>query len=325
MIAIYVTSSVSGAGKTAICAGLGRYLLSSGKRVGFFKPVGSGGDAKDGDAAFMKRLLAQEESQNTIAPIATNAQGIKEAFGRASAGKDVVLVEGDQSQASLDVAAALNARVILVVDYTEELPKAIESGKRFGTRLLGIAVNKVPRSRLERMRGEVSHLTKEAGLRVIGTLPEDRSLLTLTVGEVAGLLHGEIMTGAGRSSDLIENVMLGALTVDPGPVYFARKVNKAVVVRSERPDLQLAALHTPTTCLIVTGNSGIRPIVLQRAAREDVAVVSVLDNASSVATQIDEALPGAKFSHEKKLPRLDMLMQQNFDFSAAVHELGLGS
>ena len=39
MVALYVTSLERGIGKTAVCAGLGKHLLSDGKKIGFFKPV----------------------------------------------------------------------------------------------------------------------------------------------------------------------------------------------------------------------------------------------------------------------------------------------
>lgn len=323
MVAVCVTSSASGDGKTTVCAGLGRYLLGNGKRVGFFKPVVPGGERRDGDAAFMRNLLALDGTLESLTPVFQDAESLKSAFAIVSAGKDVVLIEGEQSQTSVDLVAALDARVISVGGYSPGLQDTIDYGKRFGARLLGIVVNKVPQSRLEQVRNGVSSLSEKAGVKALGTLPEDRSLMALSVSEVVELVDGKIVSGGERSDELIENIMLGALAVDPGPVYFARKVSKAVVVKSGRPDLQMAALHTPTACLVVAGDSPISQIVLQRAARENVPVVSSPGDAASVVTRIEEALDRARFCQRKKLPRLDQIMQQHFDFAAVMRGLSL--
>ena len=66
MVALYVTSLERAAGKTAICAGLGKHLLSDGKKVGFLKPLNADGknlpvEGTDSDTAFMKHIFALEE------------------------------------------------------------------------------------------------------------------------------------------------------------------------------------------------------------------------------------------------------------------------
>ena len=62
MVALYVTSLEKGTGKTAVCAGLGKKLLSDGKKIGFFKPVIADNqnpltEGLDGDAAFIKHIF----------------------------------------------------------------------------------------------------------------------------------------------------------------------------------------------------------------------------------------------------------------------------
>ena len=73
-----------------------------------------------------------------------------------------------------------------------------------------------------------------------------------SVGELAKHLGGEIVNCPERSEELVENLMLGALSVDSGLDYFRRKTNKAVIARGDRPDLQMAALETSTKCLILS-------------------------------------------------------------------------
>ena len=338
MAALYVTSLYAGVGKTAVCAGLGKHLLGDGKKVGFFKPIVADIksppiEATDSDTAFMKHILALEEPIDSLCPV-IGEQGnltnrIKEAYTKVSTGKDVVIVEGIWRQspggklieASYQIVEALDAKVIIVEPYSEELSgvEFINKYKDFGEYLLGVVVNKVPRSRVEQVYNQFGGV----GIDVLGVLPEDRVLFGLTIGELAEHIQGEILNCAEKSAELVENFMLGAMTVDPGPDYFGRKANKAVVVRGERPDMQLAALETSTKCLVLSG--GVSPIhtVLQGAGDKGIPIILTEGDTISAVNSIELALGKTKFNQEKKLPRLVEIMEQQFDFQALYRGLGL--
>jgi hypothetical protein len=215
--------------------------------------------------------------------------------------------------------AALDARVIVVEPYSEELSKrkSIDGYKDFGPYLLGVVVNKVPRSRVKHLYNQLS------GVNILGILPEDRVLLSLTVGELAEHVQGEILNCADKSAELVENLMLGAMTVDPGPVYFGRKANKAVVVRGERPDMQLAALETSNKCLVLSG--GVSPIhtVLRRAEDKGIPIILTQGDTISVVNSIERILGKTRFNQVEKLPRLSEIMEQQFNFQTIYKGLGL--
>jgi len=334
LVALYVTSLERGSGKTTICAGLGKHLLSDGKKIGFFKPViadnkDSPIESIDSDTAFIKRLFALEEPIDLLCPVFSDesklTNRIKEAYVKVSQGKDVVIVEGvsEQSQASHGMVETLDARVIIVEGYSKELLKAIGSYKDFGRYLLGVVLNKVPRSRVEHVRGEMSTQLTKAGANILGVLPEDRALFALTIGELVERIQGELFSGAEKSVELVENLMLGAMGVDPGPQYFSRKNNKAVVVRSERSDMQLAALETSTRCLVLTGNTAPNPAVVYRAEEKNVPIILARDDITTTVTNIQDALGNARFNQENKLPKLTEIMEKHFGFQTVYKGLGL--
>lgn len=315
MVCLYVTSMEPGTGKTAVGAGLGRYLLGKGKKVGFFKPVMAGGDqpqveASRRDGLFMKQILGLDESVDSICPIIAGGE-VAKAYARVSSGKDVVITEGVYEPA---VASALEARVIAVEGY--DSAGILSHYKDLGERLLGVVVNKVPVSRLERVRDEVTAQLKGAKVRILGVLPEDRLLFTLTIGELAESIHGETLNSAEQSAELVENFMLGAMTVDPGPEYYSRKSSKAVITRGERPDMQLAALETSTRCLILCGNTPPTEAVRFRAELRKVPIILTRGDVRTTADNIEYALGKGRFNQERKLPRLAEIMQQTFDFPA---------
>jgi len=336
LVTLYLTSLERGSGKTAICAGLGKRLLSDGKKTGFFKPIIAGGknmpaESADSDAEFMKRLFALEEPVESLCPVFSDESkltgGVKEAFSKVSQGKDVVIVEGmnEQEQVSHGIAKALDARVLIVEGYSNELLGAelISAAKDFGANLLGVVLNKVPGSQVERVRSEASASFSEAGMNILGVLPEDRALFAFTIGELAEYLQGEILNSAEKSAELAENFMLGALCVDPGPVYFGRKANKVAVLRSERSDMQLAALETSTRCLVISGETPPIPSVLNQAEDKKIPIILAKENVSAIVANIEDALAKTRFNQENKLPRLTEIMEQHFDFQTVYKELGL--
>ncbi len=114
---------------------------------------------------------------------------------------------------------------------------------------------------------------------------EDRKSSAISIGELAEYAKGEILNCSEQSGELVENLMVGAMCVDPAPLYFNIKTNKAVITRGDRADIQLGALDTPTKCLILT--SGIKPIpsVMQRA--DEVLVPIILVTKDTPATLVD--------------------------------------
>lgn len=310
MVCWYVASAEAGAGKTTLCAGLGRYWLGKGRKVGFFRPSG-GADEPDG--MFMKRVLGLDEAVADICPVIDNEVGaVKEAYDRIASGKDVVITEGGLEP---ELIRALGARVIAVEAYSDKLPvKSVEAYKELGESLLGVVINKVPAKRLERVRAEVTELLEGTGIAVLALLPEDRVLLAPSVGELAAWLEGEILSSGERSNELVESLMVGALTVDAGPLYYGLKDNKAVVVRTERPDMQLAALETSTRCLVLCGGTAPTHAVLYEAEKKGAPVIQAPCDVSGAVSAIEEALGRSRFGQAGKLPRLAELMERYFDF-----------
>ncbi len=334
MVSLYVISSEK-AGKTAICAGVGKQLLRDGKKVGFFKPIIADAqkvpvEGTDSDAVFIKDVFALEEPVDYLCPVISDqdklVNSVKEAFAKVSQGKDVVIVEGvgEGSQASYGIVEALDARVIIVEGYSKDLPKVKNSYKDFGEHLLGVILNKVPRSRLEYVRDELSAQFGEAGVNILGVLPEDRVLFTLTVGELADHIQGEILNSTEKSVELVENFMLGAMCVDSGPEYFGRKANKAVVVRSDRPDMQLAALETSIRCLVLSGNTVPIPAVSYGAGDKEIPIISTKEDTIAIVASVEDTLGKTRFNQEKKLPKLTEIMEQHFNFQALNQGLSLG-
>jgi BioD-like phosphotransacetylase family protein len=349
VVALYITSTES-AGKTALCAGIGRKLLDRRLKVGFMEPVHlieSGHTDGCEDAAFIKDSLRLAESEELICPLRlsqhelwrnltedpTNfSQNLKQAYRKISRDKDVVVMKGlsdigvdkVSTLACYTVADALEAGLVIVIHYSPgfDVSKIVQISKKV-KHLVGVIINLVPRSKIETAGHQLSASFNKAGIKVLGILPEVRSLLGLSTGDLAQVLGGEILTSPEKTDEIVENVMVGAMTVDSGVMYFNRKENKAVVVRGERADMQLAALETPTKCLIVTDNVKPLPFVIVRAQEKHVPIIMVKQDVFGAIAGIEEALTKASFRSRRELEMFGEVLDSCFDFETLYSELGL--
>ena len=134
-------------------------------------------------------------------------------------------------------------------------------------------------------------------------MPEDRALLGVTVGQIVAHLDGELLLNADKENQLVDNVMIGGMVLDWAVHYFGQSETKVVIVRGDRPDIQIAALHTPTRCLVLTG--GHRPLqyITHEASEEEVPLVVVqsntLDTAKIIETLFEMATvhPPVSYTH----------------------------
>ncbi|MFQ5827279.1 MAG: DRTGG domain-containing protein [Dehalococcoidia bacterium] len=342
MVALYIASLEEAAGRTALCLGIAQRLLETGKRVGFLKPVlvdheppASG--AGDEDTVFLKKALNLKGPDGaplslTLKELEKALAGedkgfdkkLKDALSSASSGKDVVILEGlsGQVQASAEIARRLGAKSLLVARYKRGLAEELAiATQKFDSALLGVVINAVPANRME-----AASALATGGIKLLGIIPQDRRLLAMTVGELAQYLGGQILNGDGGLDELVENLMVGALCLDPAPLYLNRRANKAVITRSGRSDVQLAALETPTRCLVLTGDTDQPNLqVMIQAEEKGVPIIQVEPDTLDILTSLEGALSQVRFRQEKKMGRLQELMHEHFDFEALSRGLGLAS
>lgn len=303
---LYIVSAEEAAGKTAICAGIAVNLLNAGKKVGYLKPQAAEKGESDGDISFMRKVLGLSDLFK--APDLITGQEF--VLVEAALGKKV----GDAvSQATYVATKEMKARTIAVEAYSEKPSNYAKIYQGFGESFLGVVINKVPQSRVKRVKEEAATRSRETGIKLLGVIPENRALLAITVGELAENIRGKILNNAEKSGELVENYMLGALIVDSGLDYFGRKGDKAAVIRQDRPDMQLAALETSTSCLVLSGSTPPIFSVLNKAESKGVPIITTESPVPDIVMSIENALMNTRLRQEKKLVKLAELVKQNLD------------
>jgi len=355
MKALYISSIETFSGKTAVCLALGKYLQSKGHKVGYLKPVSTqpwqtGAELADEDAGFVKTVLGLEEPAAELAPVIIThemlvetlkgeskrdlAQEVKTAFDKAARGKDVLLLEGGSSLRegysvylpTPEIAGMLGAQAVVVVKYRgprRVMDDALTARFRLGDVLLGIIINNVPQEAMDFVENVAQPNLESRDIPVFGVLPQEKSLAAISVGELVETLGAEVLTGEDKSEELVETLTVGAMSADSALKRFRRQQNKAVITGGDRTDIQLAALETSTTCLILTGNLHPSPLVLQLANDVGVAVLLVPGSTMETVEAIEEVFGKTRLGFEAKFSRFRALMDEHVDFERIREMAGL--
>ncbi len=351
MATLYVASTETFVGKSAICAALLDQFRQRGHTVGYMKPVSvsvtqTEDGAIDADAQLMRELFDLQVDAKYVAPVLATTglleqvlrgdaprfrDTLLEAYKQVGAGNALVVLEGANTWAegallglSADqVSDILDSPVLLVNRYrnTASVDIIMAVQRYLGDRLLGVVLNQVFDSQMDYVKQTVVPFLENAKIPVFGIIPRDTQIEAPTVADVVEQIDAEVV-GQGDHSRLVENLSVGAMSADAALTFFRRKPNKAVVTGGDRGDLQLAALETSTSCLILTGNLRPAPAILDRAQQRNVAVVMTPNDTLTTVHQLEGIMGQVRFSSAKR-ERFNQLAGQNIDIDRLSQVLNL--
>src|SRR5581483_2115541 len=144
---------------------------------------------------------------------------------------------------------------------------------------------------------------QEAGVRLLGLLPEDRLLASPTLAEVVGAVEARTVQAAGQEQRVLDRIFISSMSADPNQGYVARLNPTALVVRSDKPDQQLAALYAGVPSLIISGTVPILPYVLERAEEDGTPLLLTALNTADVVRRIEQLYGRSRFAGAEKVQR----------------------
>jgi len=356
MKALYVTSIQTFSGKTAVCLALGRKLQKNGHRVGYFKPLSAQpwepvpGRTMDEDADFVRQALGLTESSQELVGATLTLSLLREtlcaspsnelmarvqaAYQRLAADKDILLLEGGASLREgvciglgpAQVAETLDVPALVVVRFRNEMSlvdDCLVADLRLGQRLAGILVNAVPNRAQEFVNDIVRPCLEKRGVPVLGVFPAKEELQAISVGELAEVLKAEFLTMPEKKDVLIENMIVGAMSVEQALPRLRRVPgSKAVITGGDRADIQLVALETATSCLILTGHLRPMPEVLRRAEEAGVPILLVRENTLETVEAIDRVFGKTRLGQSEKLEQFEALLEKHLDMDRLCQRAG---
>lgn len=320
MSVLLVASHQPGAGKTAIAAGLATLMSRSGANASACKPISPAGRT-DPDAfyfaASLRGGIAVSPTEDDVGLDAA-ASAVRSLTGIS----DHVVVEvanpaigsGVASPIVSGLAQRLSARVVAVFGYEPEISSVNVSSAvaTLGSQLAGVIINQTPRYRIQRASAVLSELST-AGVPVIGALPEDRTMLSLSLDQLESSLGGTWELEPADGDVWIDRFLIGGNIMDSGAGYFGRYGHQAVITRVERPDIQLASLMQDTRCLVLTGGSRPTEYIRVEAAKRNVPVLLVESGTVAVADAVGGLMSGVVPYAGHKAERMADLLQEQVD------------
>lgn len=279
VVRTFVTSTLPGDGKSVVAAGLAAAIRASGATVRLARA--DDGESAERDAAQLARLGGvRSDGQPALEDLPADT--------------DELVVE-----AALETVAASRAdgdRVVLVARAGEAddatLQRAISE-----LRPDGVVVNAV------REHGESAARTRvEAlGVRLLGTLPQDRHLAAPTVRSIAAAVDGELSGDDDLFDEASRDLVVGPVSAHEGMDYFRKYPDKTVVSRHDRVDIALGALDYEPLCLVLAGGAPTLPYVAQRAERESFALIVTALATPDVVNTVGPLYGADRFSGARKL------------------------
>ena len=319
MSVLLVGSDSRGAGKSAATLGLAAIFRGDGRSVTAFQPFAA--DGADGDdAATLGRLghpcpSGWPREAGDGGPSDADIAALK--AQASSDGADVTLLEmpSGHPDCVARVADALDAKALVVVASRRgmrgsELSKWSDA---LGDRLAGALVNGVPAYQGTEAREEVAPSFVEAGIPLVGMIPEDRALLTVSVEQVRVGLDGRYVVDEGDTDAPLEWFQVGCMSLDRGELRFGLYERNAVVVRGDRPDIQMSALNASVSCLVLTG--GMEPIeyISYEAREEETPVMVVEPDTLTTMTLLNDVTSAARMDSAGKVARFAALLRERAD------------
>src|SRR3954469_14160266 len=270
---VFIAATRQNDGKTTTSLGLIAALQKPYPRVGYIKPVGQrfveiAEQKIDEDTVLMDSVYQLNCPLVDMSPIAVEpdftrkylqssnndalVKTIKKAFDRVAWEKDFVLCEGsghagvgsvfDLSNAQ--VAKILGAKVIIVtqggigrpIDEVS-LNQALFEKER--VEIIGVIINKVLGTKVDYITDFARRGFKRKGLDLLGVIPHQPILSSPTLGLIRDELHAELLNAPERLTNLVDDVVVGAMGAKNAMSYFKRGV--LLITPGDREDIILTA------------------------------------------------------------------------------------
>jgi BioD-like phosphotransacetylase family protein len=335
MKTLFLGSVVERSGKSMVTLGLAK---NCPRKVGYFKPfkevvMSLDGRVVDQDAVLMRKALGLPYTEEELCPLTydiiqpVDMGSIVAGFDRVKGTSEMMLVEGTRdvttgcmgSVSGMAIAQALDADVVLVssaqLPALDKICMLRRLMDQYPLHFRGVILNKAEDLRMGK-------LLEKRGIRVLGSIPPIKELRTFRVSEIAEVVGAEVLVGETGMDAVVERVMIGAMTPDTAMTYMRRVARKALITGGDRADIQLAALSTDTSCLVLTGGLYPTKPVIAKAYEVGVPILVTRHNTLETAEMVDHLIARIDPQDGEKVRLISDAVKKYVDTAALFSERG---
>jgi BioD-like phosphotransacetylase family protein len=353
MIPLYIGSTSGYSGKSLVSMGLANKFMSDGLKVGYMKPVGIlpvkvNDILTDKDAWCIYRFLKLTDKLEDICPVVLTQEimykgflkeqknlmkKITESFKRLSVDKDILVLGGYGSiytgsvnnVEGIKIIKSLSCSVIIVVKYEGEyvVDYIIQAKRDLRSRLIGVILNKVFDEYMTGVNEYVLPFLKRKDIDVLGVIPHDSIVGSITIEELNEMLGGKVLCGHKWLNNLVEHFLIGAMQVDKAMEYFKKTRNNAVIVGGDRSDIQLSAIESGSVCLILTGDLYPNEIIISKAEEKNIPLLVVREDTYSTAKKLERLSVRLRLRDKVKVERGMSVINECVNFPLIYRKLNI--
>lgn len=343
MGSLIVASTREGAGKTSVLIGIGRAL---NKKFGYIKPLGDRFLYRkkrlwDYDAALMVNLFDLGEEPERISIGFDHSKlrymydeesithEMKQVIAEMEKDKEALFIEcgKDLSYGAsvhldpLTLSQATGHQVLIITGGSKnDIADDLAFLKRFvgsdEAHVGGVIINKV--IKIDDFKETYLPEIEALGVNVLGIIPYDKELTTLSVSYLAEKLFARVIAGEDGLNRLIRNVFVGAMSVSAAraePIF--AKPDKLIITSGDRSDMIIAALEAGgTSCIVLTNNIVPPANVTAKASELKIPVLLVPTDTYATAMQVDKLEPLLTKDDDKKIEIITRLVKENVSLAA---------
>ncbi|MHC1709931.1 MAG: DRTGG domain-containing protein [Methanomassiliicoccales archaeon] len=329
MRSLYLGSVVEKSGKSMVTLGLAKNFQG---KVGFFKPfkerlMREGDRVIDQDAYLMRQVLNMDKPEEVLCPFtydvfrAASMDDVKAAYRKAACDCEMMLIEGTREVTTgylndvsgLAIADATGSDLVLIstpeAAALDKIAMLIKLSGNYNIKVKGVILNKTDDL-------SVANFLESKGIKVLGCVPHIPEMTYFTVKEVAEALTANVLVGEGHMDRVVEGVFIGAMTMETALKYMRRHRRKAIITGGDRSDIQLAALSTDTSCLILTGGMYPANQVVSKAYEKGIPILVTRYDTLATSEMVEHLIARIEPQDAEKVRLVERAIADNVDLEA---------
>ena len=354
---IYVAATSQHVGKTTCTLGVASVLSKQGINVGYCKPVGQKYVPYrdifiDKDVVLFSDLLAFDPVQALHSPVILGAgattnfldtpssfhypKNILKAAALLEQKHDLVIYEGtghpgvgsvvDLSNA--EVARLLGAGVIMIAEggigsTIDELNLCINMFRAQNVPIIGVILNKVIPSKIEKVRKYVSLWLSKMDIPLLGILTFDKTMGNPTLATISESVNGKVILNQHKLNNKVEGIIAGSLIT--AEEFDEKGANLLLVVGASRLDWAIADTieimkskqisSSPFSGIIATGLGTQNETTLAYITKHEIPLIHTMLETHGAVVKIDRIEVKINPQTPWKITKAIRMIEKNIDMN----------